>query len=59
MKCQRETAHDVKIVNDDPLYKIYDSTQFCTVKSIIILSVWYLYSDDYNMHILAHVYTIR
>ncbi len=28
MKCESKTVDDGKIVNDDPLYKMYDSTQF-------------------------------
>lgn len=39
MKCERETVDDGKIVNDD--YKMYDSAQSFTLKTIIMPSVWY------------------
>lgn len=37
----RETVDDGKIVNDGPLYNIYECAVVYT-KTIIILSVWYI-----------------
>lgn len=42
MKYDRETVDDGWIVSDDPLYKLFHSAWVITLKTIVMLSVWYI-----------------